>query len=476
MNYEKVIGLEVHAELSTKTKAYCSCKNEFGSPVNTNCCPICMGFPGILPTLNREVVNYAIKAGLALNCKIRHFSKQDRKNYFYPDLGKAYQITQYDLPLCYDGYLDIMVDGVEKRVGITRIHIEEDTGKLLHDITDGSLLDFNRAGVPLIEVVTEPDIRSSREAEVFLETLRSILQYIDVSDGKMQEGSIRCDVNVSVRPEGATEFGTRCEMKNVNTFSGAVRAIEYESARQIEVLDQGGTIDQETRRWDDAANQNYVMRTKENANDYRYFPEANVMPIVVDDAWVQSIADTIPELPHIKMRRYVEKLGLPEYDAGIITASKPFSKYFESVVALGADAKEVSNWCMGEISRLLKEKEKDYSEIPVSPENLAKLIEMTKQKTVSMSAAKKVFEKMFETNDDPEKLVKDLGLAQVNDEDAILSLVQEVMDENPQSIADYKSGRDHAMGYLIGQVMKKSKGKANPKMVSKMVKDALDNE
>ena len=260
MNYEKVIGLEVHAELSTNTKAYCSCKNEFGSPVNTNCCPVCMGFPGILPTLNREVVNYAIKAGLALNCKIREFSKQDRKNYFYPDLGKAYQITQYDLPLCYEGYLDIMVDGVERRIGITRIHIEEDTGKLLHDITDGSLLDFNRAGVPLIEVVTEPDLRSSREAEVFLETVRSILQYIEVSDGKMQEGSIRCDVNVSIREEGQTEFGTRCEMKNVNTFSGAVRAIEYEAKRQEEVITNGGIIDQETRRWDDTANQNFLMR------------------------------------------------------------------------------------------------------------------------------------------------------------------------------------------------------------------------
>jgi len=474
MNYEKVIGLEVHAELSTNTKAYCSCKNEFGSPVNTNCCPICMGFPGILPTLNREVVNYAIKAGLALNCKIRQFSKQDRKNYFYPDLGKAYQITQYDLPLCYEGYLDIMVDGVERRIGITRIHIEEDTGKLLHDITDGSLLDFNRAGVPLIEVVTEPDIRSSREAEVFLETVRSILQYIEVSDGKMQEGSIRCDVNVSIREEGDTKFGTRCEMKNVNTFSGAVRAIEYEAKRQQEVIENGGVIDQETRRWDDAANQNFLMRSKENSNDYRYFPEANVMPIVVDDAWIESIAKTIPELPHVKMRRYIEKMDLPEYDAGIITSSQSFSRYFEEVVDCGANPKEVSNWCMGEISRLLKETEKSYDEIPVTPKKLAKLIALIDKKTVSVSAGKKVFTKMFETDEDPEKLIKEMGLSQMNDEGAILAMVTETVAANPQSVEDYKNGRDRALGFLVGQIMKKSAGKANPKMVSDMVKDALE--
>jgi len=474
MNYEKVIGLEVHAELSTNTKAYCSCKNEFGSPVNTNCCPVCMGFPGILPTLNREVVNYAIKAGLALNCKIREFSKQDRKNYFYPDLGKAYQITQYDLPLCYEGYLDIMVDGVERRIGITRIHIEEDTGKLLHDITDGSLLDFNRAGVPLIEVVTEPDLRSSREAEVFLETVRSILQYIEVSDGKMQEGSIRCDVNVSIREEGQTEFGTRCEMKNVNTFSGAVRAIEYEAKRQEEVITNGGIIDQETRRWDDTANQNFLMRSKENANDYRYFPEANVMPIVVDEAWIESIRETIPELPHIKMRRYIEKMELPEYDAGIITSSKSFSRYFEDVVDCGANPKEASNWCMGEISRLLKETEKTYDEIPVTPQKLAKLIGLIDKKTVSVSAGKKVLNKMFETDEDPEKLVSEMGLSQMNDEGAILAMVTETVAANPQSVEDYKNGRDRALGFLVGQIMKKSKGKANPQMVSDMVKDALE--
>lgn len=474
MEFESVIGLEVHAELSTKSKAYCSCRNKFGSPPNTNCCPVCMGFPGALPALNREVVNFAIRAGLALNCKIRKVSKQDRKNYFYPDLGKAYQITQYDLPLCYDGYLDIVVKGEARRIGIRRIHIEEDAGKLIHDKTNGSLLDFNRAGVPLIEIVTEPMLHSPAEAKVFMETLREILIYIEVTDGRMQEGSIRCDVNVSIREKGAAELGIRCEMKNINTFSGAERAIVYEANRQKALILAGGKIEQETRRWDDEAGINYAMRTKESAKDYRYFPEANVAPIVVSDEWIESIRVKIPELPSIKKCRYVKEWGLEDSAADNLTASKSFAEYFEKIVSLGADPKEACNWCLGEISRIIKEQGLDYKAIPVSPEDLAKLIALVQNGRISGSAGKKILQKMFETKEPPEKLVAKMGLGQINDESALKTLIEDTIKENSKSVGDYKSGKQQVVGFLIGQIMKKSGGKANPQLVSRILKDTLE--
>ena len=356
MNYESVIGLEVHAELSTDTKIYCSCKNEFGLDVNTSCCPICTGMPGTLPVLNKKVVEYAIKAGLALNCNITRQGKQDRKNYFYPDLPKAYQISQFDLPLCTDGYVDIDVNGEKKRIGITRIHIEEDAGKLIHSVMgDESYVDFNRCGVPLIEIVSEPDIRSSEEARIYLETLKSILQYIEVSDCKMEEGSLRCDINVSLRPVGSEKFGTRSEMKNVSTFSGTQRAIEYEIGRQTQILESGGVIDQETRRWDDAKGENVLLRSKEEAHDYRYFPEPDLMPIVVSDEWIDEIRATIPEMPDVKKERYMGDLGLGEYEAGIIVGNKSMARFFDRCIEKGGNAKSIANWLQGDIMKYVKD-------------------------------------------------------------------------------------------------------------------------
>ncbi len=476
MNYETVIGLEIHAELSTKTKIFCSCENAFGGEPNTRVCPICSGMPGTLPVLNKRVVDYAIKAGLAMNCEITKFGKQDRKNYFYPDLPKAYQISQFDLPLCRNGYVDINVDGETKRIGITRIHIEEDAGKLIHDdYANISMADYNRCGVPLIEIVTEPDLRSPEEAHVFLETLKSILEYTEVSDCKMQEGSLRCDVNVSIRPVGQKEFGTRCEMKNVNSFSAAVRAMHYEASRQAKVLDEGGTVDQETRRWDDVHGVSVVMRSKEDAQDYRYFPEPDLVPIVVSDEWIEEIKKTIPELPEQRKARYIKEYGLPEYDAFIITSSKTLADYFDACTKVGATPKTVSNWLMGDISKVLNEKELEPSDIPFTAEQLAKMITLIEKGTISTSAAKKVLDKMFESPEDPEKIVEKLGLVQVSDEGAIKEMIQEVLNNNPQSIIDYKAGKDRALGFLVGQTMKLSKGKANPQILNKLLKEALDN-
>ena len=475
MKYETVIGLEVHAELSTKTKIFCGCKNEFGGEPNTRCCPVCTGMPGTLPVLNKAVVDYAIKAGLATNCSITKYGKQDRKNYFYPDLPKAYQISQFDLPLCQNGYIDIEVDGVKRRIGITRIHIEEDAGKLVHDdYGNESIADYNRCGVPLIEIVSEPDLRSPEEARVYLETLKSILEYTEVSDCKMQEGSLRCDVNLSLRPVGATEFGTRCEMKNVNSFSGAVRAMEYEQKRQAQILDEGGVIEQETRRWDDVRGISTPMRSKEDAQDYRYFPEPDLVPIVVSDEWVEEIRKTIPELPEQRKARYVGEYALPEYDAFILTSSKKMADFFDAAVADGAKPKAVSNWLMGDISKILNEKELEPADIPFTPGQLAKMITLIDKGTISNSAAKKVLDAMFSEPDDPEKLVEKLGLAQVSDEGAILDMINDVLAQNPQSVQDYKAGKDRAMGFLVGQVMRVSKGKANPQVINKLLKEALD--
>lgn len=475
MNYETVIGLEVHAELNTKTKIYCSCANEFGAEPNTKCCPICSGMPGVLPSLNEKVVESCVKAGLAMNCEITEYSKQDRKNYFYPDLPKAYQISQFDLPLCHDGYVDIYVNGETKRIGITRIHIEEDAGKLIHGL-DGkeSFADYNRCGVPLIEIVTEPDFRSPEEAHVFLETLRNILLFIGVSDCKMQEGSLRCDVNVSVRPEGQKKLGTRSEMKNVGTFKGAVKAMEFERDRQIAILEQGGTIQQETRRWDDAKGESVLLRSKEDAHDYRYFPEPDIMPIHIQAETVEEIRKTIPELPNEKFKRYMAEYGLSEYDASLIAFHIYFAEFFEKCIQEGGNPKAISNWCLGDISKILKQKEQEADAIPFAPKALVELTKLVEADKISNTSAKKVLDRMFETDKSPETLVEEMGLLQISDNSFLEGIVDEVMAENPDTPAQYKNGKTNVLGFLVGQVMKKSKGKANPQMVNPMIKERLE--
>ncbi|MCD7810403.1 MAG: Asp-tRNA(Asn)/Glu-tRNA(Gln) amidotransferase subunit GatB [Ruminococcus sp.] len=474
--YEIVVGLEVHAELNTESKIYCNCRNAFGLEVNTQVCPICMGMPGTLPTLNEKVVDYAIKMGHALNCKINSVCKQDRKNYFYPDLPKAYQISQAEVPLCEHGHLDIMVDGVEKSIGVTRIHIEEDAGKLLHDESfSGSLVDLNRCGVPLIEIVSEPDIRSSSEAKAYLETIKSILQYINISDCKMQEGSIRCDVNVSVREKGSTEFGTRCEMKNVNSFSAAVRGIEYEAKRQIEVLEAGGTIMQETRRWDDAKGMSFTMRTKEDAQDYRYFPEPDLRTIVVDEAHIQELKGCIPELPNAKISRYVKQHGLSQIDATLIAEDIDKSKLYDECVSLNrCKPKNISNWILADISKFTNDTGRSILETPLTAERLADLIAEVEKKTISNSAAKKVFEIIIKEDKEPAQIIEEQGLAQNSDMGFLEQLVKDVLAANEKSVTDYKNGKTNALGYIVGQCMKASKGKANPGMVKELVTKYLN--
>jgi aspartyl-tRNA(Asn)/glutamyl-tRNA(Gln) amidotransferase subunit B len=473
--YEMIVGLEVHCELNTKSKIYCSCRNAFGAEVNSQCCPICMGMPGTLPTLNEKVVEYAVKMGYALNCSINPVSKQDRKNYFYPDLPKAYQISQFDIPLCENGYLDILVDGQEKRIGVTRIHIEEDAGKLIHDESfAGTLVDFNRCGVPLIEIVSEPDLRSSAEAKAYLDTIREIVIYLGISDGKMQEGSIRCDINVSVHKPGEP-FGTRVEMKNVNTFSGAVRAIEYEAARQIEVLENGGTISQETRRWDDLKNCNFLLRSKEDAQDYRYFPEPDLSTIVLDEETLDELKASIPELPNKKVVRYMNELSIPEEDARLLVESVEKAAYFEAIVAAGKIVpKDASNWVLGSISRVINETGKSIEEIGISPAYMAQLIEMLEKKEISSSAGSTVFEEMLRSDKTPQEIVKEKGLAQVSDNSVLQAIVDEVAAANQKSIDDYRGGKTNALGFLVGQCMKASKGKGNPAIMREMLLKILE--
>lgn len=473
--YEVVIGLEVHAELSTNTKIYCNCSTEFGADPNTHCCPICTGMPGTLPVLNKKVVEYAVKAGLATNCEISRFSKQDRKNYFYPDLPKAYQTSQYDLPLCEHGYLEFNVADYKKRVGITRIHIEEDAGKLIHDAyTGATLVDMNRCAVPLIEIVSEPDIRSADEAVGYMQTLKSILEYLEVCDCKMQEGSLRCDVNLSVREKGSKEFGTRTETKNLNSFKTIKDSIEFETKRQIEELEKGGVIYQETRRFDDAKGIGYAMRTKEDANDYRYFPEPDLAPIVLSDEYIDNIKRNLPELPHIKKERYVNEYSLPEYDADILTSSKNVAKFFEESVKVCNNPKAVSNWLMVDFTKKLNDAEIDITESKITPENLAHLIILIDKGTISSKIAKKVFDEMFETGKDANKIVEDNGMVQMSDEGAIKEIVEKVVAANPKSIEDYKAGKDRALGFLVGQVMKETHGKANPGIVNKFLLEILN--
>lgn len=475
MQFETVIGLEVHAELATDSKIYCSCSTAFGGEVNTHACPICTGMPGVLPVLNKKVVDFCIKAGLATNCQITPYGKQDRKNYFYPDLPKAYQVSQFDLPVCHDGWVEIDVNGEKKRIGITRIHIEEDAGKLIHDAVGvGTLVDFNRCGVPLIEIVTEPDMRSPEEARIFLETLRSILRYTEVSDCKMEEGSLRCDINLSLRPVGQKEFGTRTEMKNVNSFRAAVRAMEYEMTRQKYLLEDGEEVVQETRRWDDAKGVSVSLRSKEEAHDYRYFPEPDLVPIVIDDTWVERMRQELPELPNAKKARYVADYGLPEYDANLITETKELAVFFEDCVAKGAEPKAVSNWLMGDMSRILKDKGLDAEHIPFKAEALVSLISLIDKGTISGSMAKKVLEIMFEEDKDPKAIVEERGMGQISDEGAIRGIIEEVVAANPQSVADFKAGKEKAIGFLVGQTMRASKGKGNPQIINKLLKEILE--
>lgn len=473
-DYEVIIGLEVHAELSTNTKIYCNCSTKFGADPNTHCCPICTGMPGVLPVLNEKVVEYAVKMGLATNCEIARFSKQDRKNYFYPDLPKAFQTSQYDLPLCEHGHIDINTENGKKSIGITRIHIEEDAGKLIHDAYTGdTLVDMNRCAVPLIEIVSEPDIRSAKEAVEYMQTLKSILEYLEICDCKMQEGSLRCDVNLSVRPVGQKEFGTRTETKNLNSFKAIQNSIEFETKRQIEVLENGGTIYQETRRFDDAKGIGYAMRSKEDAHDYRYFPEPDLAPIVLSEEYIKNIQDSLPEMPHVKKDRYIKEFMIPEYDADVLTSSKHTAMYFEKVANLSGNAKAAANWIMGDFARMLNEAEIQINESKIKEEDLAQLIKLIDKGTISSKIAKTVFEDMFNTGDTPQSIVDKKGLVQISDEGAILKIVEEVVAANPQSVADYKAGKDRALGFLVGQIMKQTKGKANPAMVNKMLLEIL---
>ena len=475
-DYEVIVGLEVHAELCTETKIFCGCKNAFGAEVNTLCCPVCMGMPGTLPVLNKQVVDYAIKMGHALNCRINRVSKNDRKNYFYPDLPKAYQISQFDIPLCEDGYIDILVNGQKKRVGITRIHIEEDAGKLIHDDSfDGSLVDFNRCGVPLIEMVSEPDLRSAEEAKAYLEAITSILLYLGTSDAKMQEGSGRADVNVSVRKKGSTEFGTRTEMKNVNSFGAVYRAIQYEAARQVEVLENGGVIEQETRRWDDAKGCNFLLRSKEDAQDYRYFPEPDLLTFEVSEAHVQELKDSIPELPVAKTIRYMQDFGLNQDDASLLASNKARSEFFDSCVAMHkCDAKLVSNWVIGDIARILNERRIEIGDTALTKENLTDMICLIEKGTISNTAAKTVLETIIEEDVSPAKVVEEKGLAQVNDADALQKIVNDVLAANQKAVADYKGGKTNVAGFLVGQCMKATKGKGNPATLREMVVAAIE--
>ena len=473
--YETVIGLEVHVELATKTKIFCGCSTAFGGAPNTHTCPVCTGMPGSLPVLNKQVVEYAMGVGLATNCTITQYCKFDRKNYFYPDNPQNYQISQLYLPICRNGYVEIETENGTKKVGIHEIHMEEDAGKLIHDEwEDCSLVDYNRSGVPLIEIVSEPDMRSAEEVIAYLEKLRLLIQYLGASDCKLQEGSMRADVNLSIREKGAEKFGTRTEMKNLNSFRAIARAIEGEKERQIDLLESGKEVIQETRRWDDAKETSYAMRSKEDAQDYRYFPDPDLVPVYISDEWIQAVKEKQPEFRTEKMKRYKEEFDIPDYDIEIITGTKHMADIFEGTVALGAQPKKVSNWLMVETLRLLKEKEMDPEDIKFSPENLAKLIELTDQKVINSTVAKEVFEVMFEQDIDPDQYVEEKGLKTVNDEGALRKAVEEVIAANPQSVADYKGGKEKAIGFLVGQTMKAMKGKADPGSVNAMLKELLN--
>ena len=473
-DYETVIGLEVHCELKTKTKIFCSCLNEFGGEPNTHCCPVCMGMPGALPVLNEKVVEYAVKAGLATNCSISKNSKNDRKNYFYPDTPKAYQISQYDRPLCEHGYVNIETEEGEKQIRLLRIHIEDDAGKLNHDdYGRGSFVDLNRAGVPLIECVSEPDLRSSAEVDAYLRKLKSIFEYIEISDCKMQEGSLRADVNVSVRKKGSTEFGTRTEMKNMSSFRSITRAIEYEAARQIDVIENGGTIHQETLRWDDISGKTFSMRDKEDAEDYRYFPDPDLVAIKLSDEYVENIRKSLPELPESRKKRYLEEYKLIPKAANFVTSSKYYSDMFEEAIKICNNPKTASNILMSDVARILNEKEQEPEEIPFTGKELGELVQLIDKGTISSSISKKVLEELFENPKSPSKIIEEKGWIQISDEGAMKEVVSKILEANPQSIADFKAGKDRALGFLVGQAMKETKGKANPQLLNKLFLEEL---
>ena len=474
-NFETIIGLEVHVELKTKTKAFCGCANEFGAEPNTNTCPICLGYPGVLPVLNRQAVDYAIKAALALNCDISRETKFDRKNYFYPDNPKAYQISQYDQPIGRHGYIEIETeDGGKKKIGIHRLHLEEDAAKLNHlENGSGSLVDFNRAGTPLIEIVSEADMRTPQEAYAYLDKLKTIMQYIGVSDVKMEEGSLRCDANVSIRPYGQQTFGTKTELKNLNSFTFVEKGLAYEQRRQEKILLSGGKVEQETRRYNDATRTTTLMRGKEGSEDYRYFPEPDIIQLRIDQGWIDRIKAEIPELPDARKQRYVEQLGLPNYDAMVLTQTKAMSDFFESAIEQGADAKLVANWLMGDVSAYLNSHYQTIDQVPLTPAALAKLVQLIEKGTISGKIAKKVFKTLIQQGGDPEQIVRDKGLIQISDESELHQLIDPILEANKQSMIDYKNGKDRALGFLVGQVMKASRGKANPKMVNKLILEAI---
>ena len=478
MKYEAVIGLEIHCELKTKTKIFCGCATGFGAEQNTHVCPVCLGLPGVLPTVNKRVVEFGIKAGLATNCTINKYSKFDRKNYYYPDLPKNWQTSQYDLPIAEHGWVDIDVDGEKKRIRLTRIHMEEDAGKLVHSgttIKDSatSNVDYNRTGVPLLEIVSEPDLRSAEEARAYMEKIKAIMEYIDVSNCRMEEGNLRADINVSLRPAGTKELGTRTEMKNINSFKNLEDAINYEIERQEEVLEDGGHVIQETRTFDPARGITLSMRSKENAHDYRYMPEPDLPPIVTSEETIEKYRSELPELPDARRARLEKEYGLSDYDAGIITSSRAMAEYFDAVVATGADPKLAANWIMGDLAKNLNEDGIDITKSPVSAERLGKMIGLIMKDTISGKIAKKVFKEMWTNEDDPEKIVKDKGLVQITDTGAIEVAVDAAIAANPKAVAEYKGGKKKAIGALVGQVMKATRGKANPQMVNKMLAEKL---
>lgn len=480
MKYEAVIGLEVHTELQTKTKIFCSCRTSFGADPNTNVCPVCLGLPGVLPVLNKKVLEYAVRAGLALNCEISRFSKFDRKNYYYPDLPKNFQTSQFDLPICEHGYLDVEVEGEKRRIRITRAHMEEDAGKLVHhgtSITDSdySLVDYNRTGTPLLEIVSEPDMRSAKEAVAYMEKMRAILQYVGISDCRMEEGSLRCDANVSVRPVGQKELGTKTEIKNINSFKGVERAIKYEAMRQAELLEDGGKVVQETRTWDEKEGVTKSMRTKEEANDYRYFPEPDLVPFTVSDEYIENIRKSLPELPDARKERYMKEFGLSSEDAVFMTNDKATADYFEAAVDAGADPKACVNWLMGEFASQLSTDGIEIAKAPVSAENLAALLKLISKGTISGKIAKKVFATMWKEGGNPEEIVKAQGLVQVSDTAELSKLVDEVVGKNPKAVEDFKAGKKKAVGALVGQIMKATKGKANPRVINELLNKKLQS-
>jgi len=474
MKFETVIGLEVHVELKTESKIFSSAPNEFGAAPNTLTSVVELGYPGVLPVINKKAVEWAMKAAMALNCEINQETKFDRKNYFYPDNPKAYQISQFDKPIGENGWIEIEVNGEKKKIGITRLHLEEDAGKLTHSGRGYSLVDLNRQGTPLIEIVSEPDIRTPEEAYAYLEKLKSIVQYTGVSDCKMEEGSLRCDANISLRPVGQEEFGTKTELKNLNSFAFVKNGLEYEEIRQAEVLSAGGVIEQETRRYDESSKSTILMRVKEGSDDYRYFPEPDLVELYIDDEWMERVRAEIPELPDARKKRYIEELGLPEYDASVLTVTKETSDFFEETVESGADAKQASNWIMGEVSGYLNAEQKELHEIALTPAGLAGMIKLIENGTISSKIAKTVFKELIENGGDAETIVKEKGLVQISDEGALTKIIVEVISNNPQSVEDFKSGKGKAIGFLVGQVMKQTKGQANPQLVNKILAEEMN--